>query len=88
MTEPASAFARLGRREPIVEKTIVQRAGRARTALKAARGVLLRLTPSQWEAVHAFALRENVTVQGLLIAALDTVFASRGMPFSELDKTP
>lgn len=66
------------------EKTIVQRAGRARTALKAARGVLLRLTPAQWEAVHAFALRENVTVQGLLIASLDTVFASRGMPFSEL----
>jgi hypothetical protein len=88
MSEPATAFDALKwKQEP--EKTIVQRAGRARTGLKRARGVLLRLSHAQWVAVHAFAVQENVSVQGLLIASLDTVFASRGMPFSELkDETP
>lgn len=81
----AAAFARLKAPQTTTrEATIVERAGRARASVTGKRGVLLRLEHAQWHAVHTFALEQNVSVQGLLIAALDTLFAQRGMPFSTL----
>jgi hypothetical protein len=47
-------------------------------------GVQIRFTRPQWRAVHALALNENVSVQGLVIHALDKIFQERGQPFAAL----
>jgi hypothetical protein len=59
-----------------------KRSGGERTAGKT--GVQIRFTRSQWRAVHALALNENVSVQGLVIHALDKIFQERGQPFAGL----
>lgn len=87
MSKSVAAYEKLGRKsQPLEgrERTIAQHAGRTRSNLGAKTAVNFRFSTGQWKAMRILAINENVSLQGLVIVALDRLFASRGMPFSDL----
>jgi hypothetical protein len=87
-SKAGSAFETVGRKSAPQASTptsiadqVGRRSGGQRT------GVQIRFSRPQWRAVHALALNENVSVQGLVIHALDRIFQERGQPFADLKDT-
>lgn len=53
--------------------------GRKRVKDDRRRGIMIRLTPSQWTRIHELALKENTSVQALGLCALSWLFEDRGL---------
>jgi hypothetical protein len=88
-SKAGAAFEAIGRKSAPHASTpasiadqVGKRSGGEHTAGRT--GVQIRFTRPQWRAVHALALNENVSVQGLVIHALDKIFQERGQPFAAL----
>lgn len=59
--------------------TFEQFEGRPRIKDGRPRGIMIRLTPEQWNRIHALAIEENTSVQALGLCAFSRYFVAKGM---------